>query len=92
MAATEDTTQLADMESRVEALAGLPALLKPYTVTGTKLRLPKEIGDKLCDVVRDQLRPMLDSVHYEGVRYEYQDENDSAPLMEGLRRQAERVV
>lgn len=45
----------------------------PYSA-GTKLRLPKDIAATL-----DEFRPMLDSVHYEGVHYEYQDENAAQP-------------
>jgi hypothetical protein len=42
------------------------------------LRLPEEIGDPLCDVVA-KLEPILDSVHYEGVPYDYQTEETGDP-------------
>ena len=61
------------LRARVQALGELPALLEPFTAVGTRLRLPKEIGDPLCQVV-DRLKPMLDSVHYEHVKYDYQTE------------------
>src|SRR5688572_11291899 len=91
MAVTQDTTGIADLKTRVDGLAGLPALLKPYTATGTKLRLPKEIGDKLRGL--DELRRVLDEVHYEGVHYEYQDESATASdrpelVTEGFARRA----
>jgi hypothetical protein len=68
-----DEPRLAELRAAVTALRDLPELLKPYTVTGTKLRLPSEISDPLGNVV-SELRPILDNVHYEGVHYGYQDE------------------
>lgn len=69
------TTDIETLSARVQALAEIPALLKPFTVTGTKLRLPEEIGRPLRELVA-QVRPMLDSTHYEGVEYDYQNEGN----------------
>jgi hypothetical protein len=75
---SQQSPKLEELKAGVEALAALPELLKPYTVTGTRLRLPNEIGDKLRGRRLDALRRVLDEVHYEGVRYEYQDESEPA--------------
>ena len=61
----------------MQALGALPELLKPFTVHGTKLRLPADIGDRLRGATT-ALRWMLDNVHFEGVEYEYQNEEPAA--------------
>ena len=66
------TQNFETLRARVQALDDLPDLIKPFTIEGTKLRLPKDIADKLDHV--DALQKMLASVHYEGVHYDYQDE------------------
>ena len=73
MATENDTTRVPELKLAVTALGRLPELLKPYTVEGTQLRLPKEIHDGLRHT--DELSRLLGEVHYEGVHYDYQDES-----------------
>lgn len=86
MASNESAT----LEAAVQALAALPSLLKPYTVTGTKLRLPNSLADKLPNL--RELETQLSSVHYEGVNY---SEDEPAPdhgAMDRARDDAQQAV
>lgn len=70
------SADVAKLQAAVAAFCELPALLEPFTVYGTKLRLPSAIGDPLR-AGEKQLRKTLDECHYEGTPYEYQDETDA---------------
>jgi hypothetical protein len=71
--AIANDTRLPELRAALQAMRDLPELLKPYTVAGTKLRVPTEIGDQLSAIARE-LGHVLDECHYEGVEYGDGDE------------------